>query len=510
MQYAGRKPYGDIYSVPTSAIDALSARLYAEHQKQQQQQALELKGLDDMFMRNVSQIRDEDVPDFSNAYEQYKLSKIGLMKGGLKGKDRIAAEMDAQRKLAETWKILNDSKQAKSALSDITKRIGSKPDDHFEIAPTMVANTNGVPTKAFALLTRPDPDGTIDEKTGQIKMMPYNPLDYNNYVDRGNVKSWQEPIKKAVGQLSERNVLSEDIKDQDGSVLGKNVTPIKATESPANYYNSLASAMSGTGRSRHFSNTFKGAYGEEEAQRIIDAYNDNVENNPLWKQAWGEEGIKISPEALLSPATRTLALNTMAYALTHQPQVGTPRKVMDDVAMLNKKRKEGMEDWKNKEKIRQANRMELFNMKEAAKNAGEDADDLWYDSYLNKISEDAKNLGERQVYTYQDGRKMSGYKVPLDPLLNKSIGFDEKNKGYLLLTDDGKFVPVFYKTDENYEPIKKNGAYIVEPTRTNVLSQDAMKLALGGKTGVKQLNKEMGKPSKQQKVTVKKGDLDDL
>jgi len=40
-------------------------------------------------------------------------------------------------------------------------------------------------------LTRPDPDGTIDEKTGQIKMIPYNPLDYNNYVDRGNVKSWQ-------------------------------------------------------------------------------------------------------------------------------------------------------------------------------------------------------------------------------------------------------------------------------------------------------------------------------
>jgi len=91
-----------------------------------------------------------------------------------------------------------------------------------------------------------------------------------------------------------------------------------------------------------------------------------------------------------------------------------------------------------------------------------------------------------------------------------SVALKYNLRGLLVLTDDGKFVPVFYKTDENYEPIKKNGAYIVDPTRTNVLSQDAMKLALGGKTGVKQLNKEMGKPSKQQKVTVKKGDLDDL
>ena len=53
MQYAGRRPYGDIYVTPTTAADALSAKLYAEHQKEQQQQALELKGLDNMFVRNT-------------------------------------------------------------------------------------------------------------------------------------------------------------------------------------------------------------------------------------------------------------------------------------------------------------------------------------------------------------------------------------------------------------------------------------------------------------------------
>ena len=311
MQYAGRRPYGDIYVTPTTAADALSAKLYAEHQKEQQQQALELKGLDDMFVRNVSQLRDEDVPDFTQSYENYKRKKINLLKGGLAGKDRIAAEMDAQRELASAWKILNDSKQTKKALEDYTKKLALKPDDHYEEAPTLIAMTNGVPTKAFGTLMRPDPNREIDPATGQIKMVPFNPLDYNSYVDRGNVANWQPFIQKAVGQLTERNTLSKDYADEQGLVLGKEITPIKATESPVNYYNSLASAMAGTGRGRHFNNTFKNSYGEEEANNLISAYNKNVAENELWKQAWGEQGLKIPQEATTgnqkTPATRASA-----------------------------------------------------------------------------------------------------------------------------------------------------------------------------------------------------------
>lgn len=375
MQYAGRRPYGDIYVTPTTAADALSAKLYAEHQKEQQQQALELKGLDDMFVRNVSQLRDEDVPDFTQSYENYKRKKINLLKGGLAGKDRIAAEMDAQRELANAWKILNDSKQTKKALEDYTKKLALKPDDHYEEAPTLIAMTNGVPTKAFGTLMRPDPNREVDPATGQIKMVPFNPLDYNSYVDRGNVENWQPFIQKAVGQLTERNTLSKDYADEKGLVLGKEITPIKATESPVNYYNSLASAMAGTGRGRHFNNTFKNSYGEEEANNLISAYNKNVAENELWKQAWGEQGLKIPQEALLSPSTRTLALNTMAYALTHQPQLGKPSQVPNVANVMAKKREEGMADWLKKNKITFGQSMAKIR---ANKQAGQPQEDVGY------------------------------------------------------------------------------------------------------------------------------------
>jgi hypothetical protein len=29
------------------------------------------------------------------------------------------------------------------------------------------------------------------------------------------------------------------------------------------------------------------------------------------------------------------------------------------------------------------------------------------------------------------------------------LGFNEKNQGRLMVTDDGKFVPMFYKTNDN-------------------------------------------------------------
>ena len=456
MQYAGRRPYGDIYVTPTTAADALSAKLYAEHQKEQQQQALELKGLDDMFVRNVSQLRDEDVPDFTQSYENYKRKKINLLKGGLAGKDRIAAEMDAQRELASAWKILNDSKQTKKALEDYTKKLALKPDDHYEEAPTLIAMTNGVPTKAFGTLMRPDPNREIDPATGQIKMVPFNPLDYNSYVDRGNVANWQPLIQKAVGQLTERNTLSKDYADEQGLVLGKEITPIKATESPVNYYNSLASAMAGTGRGRHFNNTFKNSYGEEEANNLISAYNKNVAENELWKQAWGEQGLKIPQEALLSPSTRTLALNTMAYALTHQPQLGKPSQVPNVVNLMAKKNKFAQEQ--QARGFAHAEKMAAlrFGYSKALKDytAGVDAaqDEAVLNTFIknsmqNGVPGNVEIGGVKYNGTFVDMPKdvNSKYKTTIDDPKDPKYSIEKEPDSWFITKDGKKAIPLYYE-----------------------------------------------------------------
>ena len=52
------------------------------------------------------------------------------------------------------------------------------------MTPHHIAMTNGVPTSKFGTLLRPT-QWNIDPVTGKVKMVSFDPSDYNSYVDRG-------------------------------------------------------------------------------------------------------------------------------------------------------------------------------------------------------------------------------------------------------------------------------------------------------------------------------------
>lgn len=196
-----------------------------------------------------------------------------------------------------------------------------------------------------------------------------------------------------------------------------------------------------------------------------------------------------------------------AYTASQMYRQPTKEKSQTDVGAVMDKR---LKQQKIMEGIKQANRKELFGLREAAKEAGEEANDLWIDRYIGSISDESKKPENRQSYKMADGKTVNGYKVQLDPVLSKAVGIDAKNPGQLVVADNGDYILSFYDTDENYNPVIKDGKYIVDPSRRTTISKDAIKLALGGKSGVKQLNKEMSKPGTKTKITVSKGELDDL
>lgn len=245
---------------------------------------------------------------------------------------------------------------------------------------------------------------------------------------------------------------------------------------------------------------------EENKKTLFARAADDLHNNPMFAKHITKELagtgqlpnlVKIANDVFKIPQDQ---LNDEAIAAAYEysllPVKQTVQKrIANTGAIMDKKRAEGMADFKIKEGIRQAGRKELLDMREAAKQAGEDTYDLWIDGYIGRTVRDAKASGKTQQYKFADGRKVSGYPIEVDPVLSKALGFNDKNKGRLMVTDDGKFIPMFYKTDDNYNPITKDGAFIIDGTKTNVISQDAIKLALGGKSGVKQLNKEMTQPS---------------
>lgn len=142
--------------------------------------------------------------------------------------------------------------------------------------------------------------------------------------------------------------------------------------------------------------------------------------------------------------------------------------------------------------IRQANAKELLYLRKALK-TDEDAqaNDLWIDNYVDKVSQEAKAAGNKMEVRLANGQKINGYKISLDPTMSKAIGIDSKNPGSLIVTEDGEFVPLYFETDANFNPLKKNGAYSLVSERTNKISPEQIKLALGKTSGVKQMNREM-------------------
>ncbi len=132
-------------------------------------------------------------------------------------------------------------------------------------------------------------------------------------------------------------------------------------------------------------------------------------------------------------------------------------------------------------------------------------DQLWIDPYINKLKEDSQG-GKTYTYKYKDGKTVEEKEIPIDPVLAKVLTKDNVSPDKVYVTSDGKFRPVFYKRDKDGAPVQENGTYAVDEISSVPITHDQLKLALGGKVGVKQLNKEMNvNQGTQKKIPLPKG-----
>ena len=117
-------PYGDIYKVPTTAVDNMANRLYAEQKQRELTQQNEAKLLDTEFSKNVSKLRDADIPEYTKKYQDYKNAKINLLKGKFKTNDDfIKAQLDAQRAMADWGSLGAKSIQEKETEEQYAKAV---------------------------------------------------------------------------------------------------------------------------------------------------------------------------------------------------------------------------------------------------------------------------------------------------------------------------------------------------------------------------------------------------
>ena len=144
-------PYGDIYKVPTTAVDNMANRLYAEQKQRELTQQNEAKLLDTEFSKNVSKLRDADIPEYTKKYQDYKNAKINLLKGKFKTNDDfIKAQLDAQRAMADWGSLGAKSIQEKETEEQYAKAVMNDKTGRYDAnAPKVLIERRKTPLSKF-------------------------------------------------------------------------------------------------------------------------------------------------------------------------------------------------------------------------------------------------------------------------------------------------------------------------------------------------------------------------
>jgi len=182
-----------------------------------------------------------------------------------------------------------------------------------------------------------------------------------------------------------------------------------------------------------------------------------------------------------------------AYALKTQQEEVITTDVKDDIFARQKAM----------EAIRNANARGLIRLRDDLKDADEATNDLWYDEFIDAITEESKG----QPSKLHPGAGL-GWDIPLNAFLSKGLTKNNRPPDKLVVTTEGKYVPVFYQRDEDGNIIRDEQSGIPKENKTLSvpISRDQLKVDMGGKAGVKQLNKEMSAGQKSSKPA--KGILD--
>jgi len=292
-------PYGNAFLINTPALDQLGQRLYMEERQRQQQNVNNAKALDDEFSKNVSGIRDADIPDLTKAYQEYKTATQAGMrkKGGVSPEE----QMGILQKRANMYKTINESKAEKEREEMDAKRYSVNPDDFNDNAAELLVKGRQLPLsqkKAYKTIGQDGKETVIDLT---------NPENLR-WQDKTN---WQGILQKASGTLSQRGNPITKLLDNG---LEFEETTYKGGNDPLKFYEGVIGAMNTPRASQSLASRYK--FTPEEAQDITLRF-EELKKTPEFKNAYGD--IKFPESSDMSEGARTAKLLAMTNAINNPP-----------------------------------------------------------------------------------------------------------------------------------------------------------------------------------------------
>lgn len=317
-------PYGDIYYVNTPNIDRVGAMMINDEKQRQRAQQLQAQDLDKEFAKNVSAIRDADVPEAVEKWGKYKQASIDLYKNEnkLSNEERVAKQLEKQRLFADYMAHTNKSKLDKSdeevALADWKKNTGNFNDD----AHNFLLERRKTPLSKMQV-TLP----MLDKKTGKLAVMDMSDI-YGNILYRNGTTDFTPTIQKAIGKHELRgkpvNVISP-------GGLTTTTTQYKGLQSPNTIIGNLFNSVVGSKKTKDF--PLENNYTDDQANDIIIKY-QALKQTPEFKNAYPNEP-DIPATLFQSSLGKAIALKAMESHVLNPP-VAVVSKPFNNTEAMNK------------------------------------------------------------------------------------------------------------------------------------------------------------------------------
>lgn len=373
-------PYGDIYKVPTTAVDNMANRLYAEQKQRELTQQNEAKLLDTEFSKNVSKLRDADIPEYTKKYQDYKNAKINLLKGKFKTNDDfIKAQLDAQRAMADWGSLGAKSIQEKETEEQYAKAVMNDKTGRYDAnAPKVLIERRKTPLSKFKQ------EVTIP---GTNTVVPIDLNDIDGLVKyKGQNTDFTKTFKDAQGV---RQVYGGEVTTPSNDGLTTTKTVYKAFNPPSKQFEVLINSRKGANWEKDF--LINHDYTDAEANEIVAGY-ERLKQTPEFQAAY-KDIPDIPQTAFASNLGRAMALSVMKNAQLNPPIAETKKPQDDKGAVMGAKNKE----WDRRNKITFGQSMAKI---AANKTAGLPPEDLGYlsDEVAAEVGQDLEvELGGKRT-----------------------------------------------------------------------------------------------------------------
>jgi hypothetical protein len=432
----GGRPFGDIYAVNTPHIDQLANALYAEQKQREVIRQRQAQQLDEEYRKNVANVRDTDIPEYTKKYQDWKRGRQELMRirPGKNQDEFIAKQMEVQRKLADVYELGNKSKQAK--------------DEEEEMAKDLMKNPNNYDDNAFGLLSarRKLPLSQMSQYKDQAGNV-HDLTNYDTFRYKGSNTDFGAVLDKAIG--TPKQVYTEE-KKVDDKGHQTDVIPYTFGNTPSQVKDRLmgAFALHQAGRdAEHQWDTIP----DEEKVKTLQAFQAIPADK--WKKMGIDNPQDLTPKNGDSKTEKLASLMAMQYALSNEPKQGTPVRRNNQAAIDET----NFQQQKQMEAIRNANANRRLALQDSyvrgridyRKAAGKkDQEEVLTGLIKRTFDEGAAN----KVPVYVDGKSVVGRKIAVPAEIAKKYtieegkGADKEVKAPIkfIMTEDMKYVVPVY------------------------------------------------------------------